>query len=778
MSMISIVQRRAGDHEVCTWILALAFLWSGSVALAAPTVLDFEDLPAGTVVTAQYGPRGVIFLNHFLDTDPAARSGTRVLRTASLAEEIFTPIPLAMTFTSAQARVRLFAASTGVALNGTLTAFDAADNVVAQDGPKLVAVGVFNAEFEVTDPDATPSIARAELRLENGIYFAIDDLEFEGEPPAPPPPTPPVVQITSPPDGADLDVSTLDIAGTVTGEGLLSPVKLTVIFAQPPESTAPPFTSDLELTGTGTQRQFALQGFTGVPMGPVTITVTAQNFAAQAGSASVTITNFPDGIRNRLRSEGGAGEVGPFQFGLFLNGCKVAVFERAAISDTGLLISGDILSKWLALKGPSGAQTGFFGCPLGDERSGTGDSRVQDFQGGRIYSTPSIGTFQVPAVFVEAIEERGGEAATGVPLADPVTPVEQVTQTWLYQQFTRPDRPDLFPSTLEIRGNPPVLWMERQGWNLTFDTSATVYERFPCSDLQGPCEIEPLEESTEQMDNAGDLFCEGTRYPLGVPEWVGIPSANPNYESIPMFGVITDSHMASEDNPFTHEWSYDAAPFCSKAFGCPSDWNLEVHPIGPQPGAFPLPSLFGKSNSVNVEVEYERFYGDFVAWMGYPKIGDLFYGEGRWIIDCGHTTYNSELHPIFMWSVMSTVTQLIQPFTGLIIENPFGGQPATQANVWVNGWYPGGAGQEIEFDIFPPPRPSPGAMLVVNKPVDEDAATDEFQIQYEFAPAGAANHVHIKISAPRHESFVTDAGEMIWEINRGYEGQWYLFWSE
>jgi len=351
-----------------------------------------------------------------------------------------------------------------------------------------------------------------------------------------------------------------------------------------------------------------------------------------------------------------------------------------------------------------------------------------------------------------------------------------VTKTWLYQQFARPDRPDLLPSTLEIRGTPPVLWMERHGWDLTFDTSGTVYESFPCTDNLGPCTVGPEPPPGAQIDNAGELFCDGTTYPFGVPEWVAI-QFNGNYDSVPIFGVVTDSHMASEDNPFTHEWSYDAAPFCSKAFGCPSDWNIDVHPIGPQPGAAPFPSLFGEGNSVNVELEWERFYGDFVAWMGYPQAGDLFSGTGRWIIDCGHDTYNSELHPIFSSCVMRTVTEIVDPFTGLVNTNPFGGQPATRANVWVNGWYPGGQGQEIEFDIFPPPRPSPTATLVVNKPVDEDAATDEIQITYEFAPPDAPNHVHVTFSAPLHESFVTDAGEMIWEINRGYEGQWFVFWS-
>lgn len=163
------------------WI-PLFFVLSASTVTAEPTVLDFEDIALGTRITDQYAPRGVLFSNHFLGSDPAARSGTHVLRSANPADEIFTPIPLAMSFTNVQSRVKLYAESLNVPLNGTLYAFDAANNVVAQDGPKLVAANVFTTSFEVADPGDIPSITKAELRLENGVHFAIDDLEFETKP--------------------------------------------------------------------------------------------------------------------------------------------------------------------------------------------------------------------------------------------------------------------------------------------------------------------------------------------------------------------------------------------------------------------------------------------------------------------------------------------------------------------------------------------------------------------------------------------------------------------
>lgn len=614
---------------------------------------------------------------------------------------------------------------------------------------------MFTTVFEVIDPDATPSITRVELRLDNGIYFAIDDLEFDGEPPAPPPPTPPVVQFTSPPNGADLDVSTIDITGTVTGEGLLSPVKLTMTSAQPPESTAPPFTSDLALTGAGTTRQFSLPGFAVVPLGPITVTVTAQNFVAQQGSASVTFTNLPAAIRSRFTAEGGAATLGVFRFGLFLGGCEVAVYEQGAISTDGAgvtrLIRGDILTKWLALRGTFN-QTGVFGCPLGDERDGPGGSRAQDFQRGRIYSHATIGTFSVPAVFVDAIDKRGGDEATGIPIAEP-TNSTTVMQTWLFQRFTRPNRPDLQPSTLEIRGTAPRLWIERQSWDLSVQTTGTVYEDFPCSDILGPCSVDPPPGTPQPIPDAGNMFCEGTNYPLGPPEWKAILG---DYISTPVFGVARDSHMAGIDNPFTHEYIYELD--CPEKVDCPSDWNVSILPIGPQRGIAPFTSIVAENTYV--ELEYEEYYAQYAhVFMDWPLVGDLFFAAGRWIIDCGHTPYRTELHPIFMFAKMKA--------------EQFQGHLATRCDIWVNGWYPG---DPIEFDIFPPPRTSPDALLTLSKPVDMDAAFN-VSVEFTFQPGEASNHIHVRFTAPRREVEVTDAGEMIFQPLRGYEGQWYLYWT-
>src|SRR5262245_6229345 len=87
------------------WISALVAMIAQS-ASGAPTVLDFEDIPAPqpVFITAQYGARGLLFQVAYLDKDPHAHSGTQVLRSNTFAAE-FPSDPLVMTFTSPQRRV-------------------------------------------------------------------------------------------------------------------------------------------------------------------------------------------------------------------------------------------------------------------------------------------------------------------------------------------------------------------------------------------------------------------------------------------------------------------------------------------------------------------------------------------------------------------------------------------------------------------------------------------------------------------------------------------------
>jgi hypothetical protein len=779
----------------------------GREAVALPTTLNFEDIASGTTIVAQYGARGVLFQQAYVETDPAAHSATRVLRSVKPGSEIFTAQPLVINFTSAQAHVEFFGGSQYATLNGTMTAYDAAGQAVAIDGPRPVPQNTFTTKFQVTVTSA--SITRVEFQLENSAFESIDDLEFDGDPATPVPTQPPLVRVLSPANGAQVDLNQVNIAGTVTGDGLLSPVTLTMVSRRPPESTAPPFTSVVDLTGSGITRNFGLSIFGPAPLGPITITATAENTGALRGTGTSTINNLPAAIRTRFNADGGATSFGPFSFGLFLGSCEIAIYKLAAISTdssaTTRVVRGNILTKWLSLRSLS--NVGGLGCPLEEEHDASGGARAQAFVGGRIYAKlPGVarpGTAYVPAVFVSALQKRGDEAANGLPLQDPTDSIGSM-QTWLFQRFARPNQTEL-PSTIEIRGTPPTMWMERQAgsWFLpelepsdtdkTLNRSgATLWENFSCSGNLGPCEVadEPP-FPPENISNAGALFCKGTTYwpghPGGPPEWVAIPSFKGDWVATPVFGAVTSNFLADIDNAFTHEHTFGNCPYCPDTIGgattpiaglcptCPSDYEFKVRPIGPQPGAFPRPSLFGVGNTTDIKVEYEEYYASAAhGFLGAPRKGDLIYATGRWIIDCGHDSYKSELHPVFSFTTMKTVVSETNPSTGLE-DILFGGEKVTRAAIWVNGWYTGNP--KIEFDIFPPPRPTRDSVLHVNKPVDTDAAQN-VTVQFSLAPPGAANHVHVTFSSSYRENTVTDAGEMMFETGRQYWGKWYVYWGQ
>ena len=96
-----------------------------------------------------------------------------------------------------------------------------------------------------------------EFQLENSSFASIDDLEFQGDHAPPLPTEAPVVQLTQPVDGINVnipnDISRLDIAGTLIGAGLPSTVTVAVYLKRPLESAnLPPLTLVLAPTGTGT----------------------------------------------------------------------------------------------------------------------------------------------------------------------------------------------------------------------------------------------------------------------------------------------------------------------------------------------------------------------------------------------------------------------------------------------------------------------------------------------------------------------------------------------
>jgi hypothetical protein len=730
--------------------LAAASFWTSGRAVAE-TTLDFEDLPPGTTVTTQFGPRGVVFpFGAFIDADPAARSGTRVLRSGDPSDE-FHQGPLVMTFNGGQRVVRFFAGAQFSGQSGTLRALDAAGSVIATDGPRAVAVKSFTTRFEVAV--AGPAIRRVELELTNFAFESIDDLSFDGDPPTVPT-EPPAVSIEAPQNGAELDVATLIVQGTIKGPGLLSTARLTIAQGLPPDSTAPPFQTTLALAGTGETRTFT-ESFTTF-LGPLTIEVRGENSGGQTGSQTIAAVNLPDSIRQRHSTEGGTSTFGALRYSARTT-CTVAVYERGAVfsqNTTTRVIRGDIFLKWLAER-DARAPFSRLGCPLGERRDAGGGSLAQDFERGRIYSGLSTGTHFVPGVFRDALDVLGGEAATGVPIADP-TSSPGVMRTWLFQRFMRSEHPDLQPSTLEIRGTPPTLWVQRQASdgtdNVFFDipitdASPTLWLRFPCAGNLGPCQVAAPSSGVPIFD-AGERFCRGTTYPLPPPpigpkEWAPVVG---DHVITRLAGIVKNSGLASKDNPITHSC---VAAGALDLF--PSDLNVTVRPLHPHRHLF-------ADNRVNMEIEFEYcwFHFGFAAGME-PRRGDLVLAGGRWIIDCGHRPFRSEIHPPAVMASMRTVT----------LDN----RPATKADIWINGTY---TGDRFDVEIFPPPRPSPNALLTLQKPLDAASAVG-INVEADIVDLMVGR---ARFSASPRKVPVSVHGEMQLQQGRVYHGRWHVFWSE
>ena len=726
--------------------------------------IDFENLAGRTRVTTQYASQGVQFHNAYLSETNKARSGSKALRVAPPSTEFHTG-PMLISFSSGKSRVKLYAYSVH-SVTGTLKAYDATNRVVDTDGPRAVSTSGHDTAFEVKTPTAV--IRRVELQYASTALESIDDLEFVGEEPATLPTTAATVVITSPVDGERLSSNRLVLAGTVSGEQLVSPGKVENGYGLPPGSSAPsPSVGSIGLAGSGDSRTFRQTRIVGV--GPQTLTVKVENAAGLVGSDDVRVTYYPVLLGSRIDSEGAA--LGAFSFGGASGECTYAVFTQAAVAaieGRTHLIRGPILAKWRSLVTTSGYPS--MGCPIDDELQVAEDAaRRQTFQKGRIFHD-ATGTFQVPEVFVDAMAQRGGgEAAFGIPVADPSSSIGRM-QTWAFQGFRRPGRVD--PEvTLEIRGSPPRLYVQRIGGDLSAvevvsPTTPTLTEVYPCSNFLGPCDVSlpdepPLPEST-MADLCSHDHYRGWEFLADItpgtdpdpPEW---PAVTSDHETSVLRGIATKSRPSTEDNPLTHEIYRSCPDFAALTAEqfldeerrlCISDWHTDVVPV---PG---FRGLMGEGKT-HMPVEYEMYYAQhFNVLFDDPRPGDLIFAAGRWIVDCGHD-YKTEIHPPAVWAHMRTGTH--------------NGHPATLAMVWANGWYTGDA---VELEIHPPPRPSPNALLNVFR-----EHGDEIDVTVDDTIVGS-EYLKLTFSASPRRNSVTPSGEMKWMAGRGYEARYKVYWTE
>jgi hypothetical protein len=759
--------------------LSAFLVWACSAA--AQTTITFDDLTPGTELRNQYAAKGVHFGGETIFTATPTHSGKNALYSVSPAVEAFSwPGPIRMDFDGGQSSVSLFAGTAGtIAESATLTAFDAAGKVLMRDGPKNIPANTFNTKLEVHA--ATPVIRRVELLYAGDHNEVMDDLTFTGSTGGGLPKQPPTVAITAPKPAQQTNATTLLVRGTVTGPQVDSHAVLTVHVQRPPgSSTTADFTTPIVLAG-GTANTKSFSQTVSLGLGTNTITMDAENSAGLHGKATVVVDQLPDPIRARLRQEGGTAALGAFVFGSVtpIVDCPYAVYTKAAISTFGgatTVVRGPILQKWLSVQDPSKFPN--LGCSRAEERSAGVTARAQDFAGGRIYSSPA-GTFFVPPVFTNAIDVLGGEAGVGVPNSDPTSDSRPAFVTWLFQRFVRAGVAATVPSTLEIRGDPPRLFVERQGGDLSLFTGVVrannpvIVESFTCNTTAGPCPV--AAPPVEPPFTGATAVCHGKEYDwkkqltgfVSEPdphEWMPIRG---DFIPVPIWGVLFDVHLANGDNPFTHRNPFSPCPTPTleaivNEQICPTDWDLKIRPL----------QGFGSMQPIHrdaVQIEFERvdFQHQLVAY-GDPTPGDGIFAAGRFVVDCGHggdhlDSFKTEIHPPSIYTAVKTVTR--------------NGHPATQADIWVNWFFSGGdtPPDAVDFDIFPPPRPNPQAVIGASTPGDQNGA-----VKVTFKSLGPFGPMRVHVTATRRTPEITKFGEMKPRnetVPFGFDGRLFVFWN-
>lgn len=141
-------------------------------------------------------------------------------------------------------------------------------------------------------------------------------------------------------------------------------------------------------------------------------------------------------------------------------------------------------------------------------------------------------------------------------------------------------------------------------------------------------ESKPLQDQLIPNGTATQRGCRDGR--LGgyspervMPEWVSVESSDAPKT---VEGVISSSHISTNEFPLSHA-AHDHCSF-----------------LQPDPG---YKGVMSDANDVEdgvriIEVEWDSKFNPPQFWS---SVGDRAWMMGRWIFDCGHPPYHSEIHP-------------------------------------------------------------------------------------------------------------------------------------
>jgi len=158
------------------------------------------------------------------------------------------------------------------------------------------------------------------------------------------------------------------------------------------------------------------------------------------------------------------------------------------------------------------------------------------------------------------------------------------------------------------------------------------------NDKHGPSDKLVIQPSINATERAGPSRCDDTtELDTILPQWSPVESIDTPQV---LEGVVVASRIAALDNPINHSRTGD------RTFpNVIHDWNIFVAPDAKYQHLLSEPNLMGDGVEAGaMEVEWE-LSPDKLSMDAIPNVGDRVYIRGRWIFDCGHAPYHTEIHP-------------------------------------------------------------------------------------------------------------------------------------
>jgi hypothetical protein len=242
-------------------------------------------------------------------------------------------------------------------------------------------------------------------------------------------------------------------------------------------------------------------------------------------------------------------------------------------------------------------------------------------------------------------------------------------------------------------------------------------------------------------------------------------------------GVVTNSFLSGSDYAGSHNeapagyWLGDAGPgtwancgLLEARHSLCNDWVVNVRPDPPyrfllardrdrEAGSEQETGNFSDELGGNLEGEVEQW---LIPTGFRPEPGDRIQMVGRWVVDCGHADWHTELHPI-------------EAFVSAHLVHG-----ATLATLVVTGDWAGGA---LELKLWPPTRPAADRHLAwkrVAVPVSRGVTITEV-----LEPPDAPNHVVVRIrsTAPREPLRTGDWNEVTPDPTRRVAAKFRVWWG-